>query len=70
MTVRLSEDEGKRWPIAKQLYAGPSAYSDLAVAADGAICCLYERGEQHPYERLTLARFALAWLQDGQEEQT
>lgn len=70
LTVRMSEDEGQSWPIAKQLYAGPSAYSDLAVAGDGLICCLYERGEQHPYERLTLARFNVAWLLDGQEEST
>jgi hypothetical protein len=26
------------------------------------ICCLYERGEAHPYETLTLARFTMAWL--------
>ncbi len=62
MTVRLSEDECQRWPVAKVLHEGPAAYSDLAVAPDGTICCLYERGDEHPYETLTLARFDLAWL--------
>jgi len=67
MTVRLSYNEGESWPIAKRLHDGPSAYSDLAVADDGTICCLYERGDAQPYERLTLARFNLAWLTDGMD---
>jgi sialidase-1 len=65
MTIRLSYDECHTWPVARVLHAGPSAYSDLAVLPDGAICCLYERGVQHAYETLTLARFDLAWLTGG-----
>jgi sialidase-1 len=65
MTIRLSYDECHTWPVAKVLHAGPSAYSDLAVLPDGAICCLYERGVQHAYETLTLARFDLDWLTNG-----
>jgi len=67
MTVRLSCDEGKTWPVAKRLYAGPSAYSCLAVLPDGTAICLYERGEQSPYEGLMLARFNLEWLTDGRD---
>jgi len=48
--------------VSRLLHAGPSAYSDLAVTADGTICCLYECGAAHPYETLTLAHFNLAWL--------
>jgi len=66
LTVRLSDDEGHTWPRQRVLHAGPSAYSDLAVAPDGAVLCLYERGEGHPYETLTLARFPMAWLADGE----
>jgi sialidase-1 len=58
MTVRASFDEGRSWPIARLLHAGPSAYSCLAALPDGRIGCLYERGEAHAYERITLARFA------------
>ena len=67
MTVRLSYDEGKTWPVSKELHAGPSAYSCLAILPDGDITCLYERGEQSPYEALALARFNLEWLTDGQD---
>lgn len=55
MTLRGSRDEGAAWPDKITLHAGPSAYSDLAVASDGRILCLYEGGEAHPYEYLRLA---------------
>jgi sialidase-1 len=53
MTVRLSEDGGKRWPRAQVLHAGPAAYSCLAKLAGQSAGCLYERGERGPYERIT-----------------
>jgi sialidase-1 len=68
MTVRLSYDEGKTWPVAKLLYPGPSAYSCLAVLDDMTIACLYERGKEHPYETITFARFSLGWLTDGSDK--
>jgi sialidase-1 len=64
MTVRLSLDEGKTWPVAKLLYAGPIASSDLVVLPDGTIC-LYEARKKGPYETITLARFRLEWLGEG-----
>ena len=65
MTVRLSYDEGKTWPVAKLLNAGGSAYSCVTVLPDMQIGCLYERGQHRPAERVTFARFSLAWLTDG-----
>jgi hypothetical protein len=37
------------------------------VARDGTILCLYERGSKSAYEKITLGRFSLAWLTDGQD---
>jgi sialidase-1 len=65
MTVRLSRDEGKTWPHAGVLHAGPAAYSCLVVLPDGGIGCLYERGEKDPYETITFARFDRAWVAGG-----
>jgi len=65
MTVRLSYDEGKTWPVAKLLNGGGSAYSCLTVLPDMQIGCLYERGRHHAAERVTFARFSLQWLTDG-----
>ena len=62
LTIKMSEDDGKSWPVARTLEPGPSGYSDLAVGADGSIYCFYERGETKPTEKLTFARFNLEWL--------
>lgn len=61
-TVRLSDDGGATWPVARELYPGPSAYSALAVLPDKTIACLYERGDKNPYEKITFARFSIEWL--------
>jgi sialidase-1 len=65
LTVRASYDDGETWPQDLVLHRGPSAYSDLAALANGAIACLYERGEETPYETITFARFSLEDLQHG-----
>lgn len=62
MTVRLSRDQGRTWPIQKVLNRGHSAYSCLATVGDHSIGCLYERGEKSPYEKITFARFTSQWL--------
>ncbi|MDA2927701.1 glycoside hydrolase [Acidobacteria bacterium AH-259-G07] len=67
MTVRMSYDEGKTWPISNVLHDGPSAYSCLSVLPDLSIACLYERGNDQPYEKITFARFNLDWLTGRQE---
>jgi sialidase-1 len=62
LTVRISYDECRTWPASKILYPGAAAYSDLTVADDGQLLCLYEADE---YARLVLARFDIEWLTDG-----
>ena len=62
LTVRASLDDGATWPRQRVLHPGPSAYSDLAVTAEGRIACLYESGARGPYERITLALFEWAAL--------
>jgi sialidase-1 len=65
MTIRVSYDECRTWPVAKLLNPGLSGYSDLAIAADMSICCLYERGESNYRETITFAQFDIEWLTDG-----
>ena len=72
LTVKLSYDEGKNWPVARVLEPGTSGYCDLAVGPDGTLYCLYERGstdgkDHFATEALTLARFNLEWLSDGKD---
>ena len=58
LSIKLSRDDGKTWPINKTLEPGASAYSDLAVLKDGTVLCLYEGNST-----ITCARFNLDWLQ-------
>lgn len=67
LTVRLSENEGKSWPVARLLHAGPAAYSCLTVLPDKSIGCLYEGGEEEKYDKLIFARFSLDWLEESRE---
>lgn len=57
LCIKLSEDDGKTWPVNKVLEAGSAAYSDLAVLSDGTVLCLYEKGNT-----VVCARFNLEWL--------
>jgi sialidase-1 len=68
MTLQLSYDDCRTWPVHRLLHAGPAAYSDICVAGDANVLCLYEAsaaGAESPYATLTLARFNLEWLTAG-----
>jgi sialidase-1 len=57
LSIKLSRDDGKTWPVSKTLDAGPSAYSDLAVLTDGTVLCLWETKND-----IQCARFNLEWI--------
>ena len=57
LSIKLSRDNGKTWPINKTLDPGPSAYSDLAVLPAGTVLCLYEADTS-----IVCAHFNLQWL--------
>lgn len=72
LTVKMSYDECGTWPVSKVLEAGPSGYSDLGVLPDGTGLCFYECGEAGRKtwtgkSTVTLARFNLPWLTNGQD---
>ena len=50
MTLRLSRDDGKTWPVEKQIFQGPSAYSDLTFIDRKNIGILYEGGYKSAYQ--------------------
>jgi sialidase-1 len=62
LTVRLSRDAGKSWPVSLLLHEGPAAYSSLAVLPNGLAACLYEAGQQSAYEAIRFAPFRVEWL--------
>lgn len=52
MTVKSSNDFGQTWEIVQTLHKGPAAYSDLTPIAKNTIGCLFEKGEENPYEEI------------------
>ncbi len=63
MTVKMSRDGGRTWPVERVVHEGPAAYSSLAELKNGRIGLLYERGERGAYERITFARFDRGWVE-------
>jgi sialidase-1 len=65
LSLQLSRDDGRTWPVRETLEPGVSGYSDLAILPDGTILCFYERGgsaKNAPLRYLTLARLSRDWL--------
>lgn len=62
LTIRLSRDDCRTWPVSRVLEPEGSAYSDMAVTRDGQILCFYESGDDYYYDELVLARFGIDWL--------
>ena len=65
MTVWLSENEATTWPTQREIYSGPSGYSELGITANKTILLAYENGTSTYNERITLAKFNLEWLQQA-----
>ncbi|TAM94556.1 MAG: exo-alpha-sialidase [Chitinophagaceae bacterium] len=67
LVLKLSDDQGKNWPVEKVVDPGPTSYSDMAVSKDGIIYILYEHltGFNHPTPQIMLARLNLSWLTNG-----
>lgn len=59
LTVWLSYDEGKTWPIHREIHAGGSAYSNLVALPDGKVGLLYEKDG---YKTISFVTFSLKWL--------
>lgn len=56
MTIKISNDGARKWDKELLLHEGPAAYSELAYLDNGEICCLYEAGENHPYETIVFEK--------------
>lgn len=68
LTVKLSPDDCETWTHSRIIEAGPSGYSDLAQAQDGAILCIYEDGmvdRMTDTRYVSVARFDLDWITTG-----
>ncbi len=73
LTVWVSFDGGKSWPVKRLIDEGLSAYSSLAAGrpgtpSEGSVYLQYEYGKHgQQYAGCRIARFNLAWLLAGQQ---
>lgn len=58
LSINLSCDDGKTWPLIKTIDAGSSGYSDLAVGPDGAVFCVYEAKAD-----VVVTHFPVSWIE-------
>ncbi|MFE3450767.1 family 20 glycosylhydrolase [Nonomuraea sp. NPDC059194] len=61
LTVKMSCDHGRTWPVQRVIDPGAAGYSTLTRMSDGRIGLLYER---FGYQHVTFTAFDLDWL-DG-----
>lgn len=65
VSVYLSYDEGKTWPVVKSICPVGSAYSSLCILEDGTIGAYVEVEDGLGYYSMYFVNFSLDWLTDG-----
>jgi len=71
ISVWVSFDGGKSWPVKRLVFGGPSAYSNLGVGrpgtvTEGKIYLLYEGGPGGRKSAVQVAVFNLRWILNGE----
>jgi sialidase-1 len=67
MTVRISYDDGKTWPVSQLIHKGWSCYSAITPLPDGSVGLLYEAGDRARYDRLDFARLSISWISEKKD---
>jgi len=67
MTVFMSYDEAKTWPVRKLIDPGWANYCDLAVLEDKTILMLWAKGTNFSHQKVVVTRFNVEWLTDGKD---
>lgn len=69
LSIKISYDEGKTWPISKVIHTGNAWYAAAAVTSEGKIAVYYERAEnEHAYMDVVI--MSLEWITDGADTYT
>ncbi len=64
MRVYLSYDEGKTWPVSREVYGGAAAYSCLVKLSGDKVGLLYEKDN---HKKISFTVFTLNWLEGAAE---
>ena len=64
--IKMSYDDGKTWPVEKEIGPGPYAYSALCPLKPGYFGVLFEVNAS-PLKIIRFAKVSVDWLTDGQD---
>lgn len=67
LTLFLSEDDGRSWPVSRLICEGEAAYSELVVFPDGSIGIISEENDRPAYD-IYFTRVSLDWLMRGDKK--
>lgn len=59
ISLWTSTDGCVSWQKQRQLWSGPSAYSDMAILADGTLCVLFEAGSERYDDKIVFSSFRI-----------
>ena len=63
----LSQDEGKTWPISREICRGEAVYSEVVIMADGTIGIISEENDKPGFD-IYFTRVSLDWLLRGDQK--
>jgi sialidase-1 len=66
LVIRVSYDEGRTFPVERQVWAGHAAYSDLTILKDKTVGILWERGAERDYQFITFTRLGREFFEPKQ----
>lgn len=69
ISILMSYDEGKTWPISKVIWARDGTYSTCSIDKDGGIHVYYEKAVPPCFD-MTHTKLSLEWLTDGADTYT
>lgn len=69
LSIKISYDEGKTWPVSKVIHSGDSWDAAAAVTDDGKIAVYYERGSSDACY-MDVVVMSLEWITDGADTYT
>lgn len=67
LTLFLSDDDGRSWPVSRVICEGEAAYSELVVFPDGSIGIISEENDRPAYD-IYFTRVSLEWLMKGKNK--
>ncbi len=65
LRIYLSKDNGKTWPISREICHGEAVYSEIAVLPDGTIAIIAEENDRPGFD-IYYTRITMDWLLIGE----